>query len=88
MQNVFTNSNLVLPVPCQWGSWDFGPCSKSCGGGVRIKSRTKVIEERNGGNCLGSSTVSEPCNTISCPITNTKANSGGRFDDQSWGSGI
>ena len=58
----------IASVDCKWGAWrDPGACSKSCGGGTRSKVRVKLVEEKNGGQCIGKSIVFELCNMNSCP---------------------
>ena len=43
------------PVDCQWTPWTKqGSCSRSCGDGTQVFTRTKLAESENGGkNCLG-----------------------------------
>jgi hypothetical protein len=57
----------LVPIDCEWSDWQIGECSKTCGGGSRSKSRTKKIEESNGGVCGGDATIQEDCNTQECP---------------------
>ena len=58
----------IASVDCKWGAWrDPGACSKSCGGGTRSKIRVKLVEEKNGGQCIGKSIAFELCNMDSCP---------------------
>ena len=58
----------IASVDCKWGAWrDPGACSKSCGGGTRSKIRVKLVEEKNGGQCIGKSIAFELCNMNSCP---------------------
>ena len=54
-------------VPCKWNEWEVGECSEECGGGTRINTRTKRVEEMFGGTCDGESRVEEDCNTENCP---------------------
>ena len=62
------NANLILDsVDCKWGEWRNGPCSVSCGGGIRTKTRTKITEESNGGTCNGTASETEMCNINQCP---------------------
>lgn len=53
--------------PCnnaEWTEWTaFRECSKSCGGGIRIKTRKCSIR----GKCEGSGHYEEPCATSLCP---------------------
>ena len=58
--------NLILSVQCEWGTWQNGPCSATCGGGTRHKKRSKLSQERNGGKCEGESFKLETCNNESC----------------------
>ena len=53
---------------CEWSEWSIGECSLSCGGGTRIDTRDKVVEEDHGGSCdpMGNQRE-EPCNTEDCP---------------------
>ena len=54
-------------VDCKWAEWKAAEaCSKTCGGGVLVKRRSKLVVENNGGKCIGESTNTETCNTASC----------------------
>ena len=55
-------------MDCEWSEWSIGECSLSCGGGTRIDTRDKVVEEDHGGSCdpMGNQRE-EPCNTEDCP---------------------
>ena len=45
-----------------------GDCSKSCGVGIRNRSRTKIKEDLFGGQpCVGEKNVDEDCNLEVCP---------------------
>ena len=57
----------LVPIDCEWNDWQIGECSKTCGGGSRSKTRTKKIEESNGGVCKGDATIQEDCKTQDCP---------------------
>ena len=46
-----------------------GTCSDSCGGGLLTKTRSKTVEEANGGVCDDQFSVTEVCNTDICPGT-------------------
>ena len=50
-----------------WIEWT--SCSVSCGTGSRSRSRdcTNPSPEHGGGNCVGSTTDEEMCNTVPCP---------------------
>ena len=56
-------------VNCQWSSWTVGSCSQTCGGGALTKTRSKTIEEANGGTCQGQPSETEICNPQNCPGT-------------------
>ena len=54
----------LLSVPVHGGFSPFSGCSKTCGGGTRIRTCTNP-EPRNGGKgCVGRS--QEPCNAQAC----------------------
>ena len=73
--NSFKSSNSLLDVllyvfaakNCEWGSWTEGACDKTCGGGVRSITRTKQVQESNGGYCHGPASKFESCNNQKCP---------------------
>ena len=46
-----------------------GTCSDSCGGGLLTKTRSKTVEEANGGVCDDQFSVTEDCNIDICPGT-------------------
>ena len=54
-------------VNCEWDEWVIGECSVSCAGGKRTNTRTKKVEEANGGECFGEAIALEVCNTQDCP---------------------
>ena len=45
----------------------------TCGGGVAIKYREKIIEEDYGGTCEGEPSMEETCNSEACPGNNKRA---------------
>jgi len=58
------------PVHGRWGAWGtYGACSKSCGGGVRSRSRqcNNPAPAHGGSQCSGASSESKTCNTHFCP---------------------
>ena len=65
-----TNSFFLLfketKVNCQWDSWTIFDCTKTCGGGKRVKTRSKLVNEV-GTACKGLATMQESCNTEECP---------------------
>lgn len=83
------------PINGGWSSWStkFSECSRTCGGGVKIRRRfCNNPEPMYGGHtCSGSNTIAELCNIQDCrtsqhqflqeqcAVTDTIAVSGGRF---------
>ena len=60
----------LLKVHCEWGKWSkMDECSKTCGTGTRTNSRSKSVEEANGGTCSGQYTETEECKMMECPGT-------------------
>ena len=59
-------------VNCAWGSWDtWATCSKTCGGGLQVRTRKVDTHEENGGTaCSGLSSEQQNCNTGTCPAGN------------------
>ena len=57
---------ILAPIDCVWSDWIVGDCSTLCGGGSRVKVRTKLVEEGNGGSCNGNTTENEECNVQKC----------------------
>ena len=51
---------------CLWGAWQDQDCSSTCGGGIGLKTRTKLLEEQHGGICDGNDTMTSVCNTQLC----------------------
>ena len=68
---------LIVTVDCDWTSWsDWSSCSKTCGAGVREKSRQVKTTAQNDGSpinlrfgspCSGSARQTESCNIQECP---------------------
>ena len=54
-------------VDCEWAKWVEGDCSTTCGAGKQNNTRSKIIEEANGGNCTGESTEVQSCLVVECP---------------------
>ena len=52
-------------VYCQFDSWTIFDCSKTCGGGKRVKTRSKLVTEV-GTPCKGLATIQEDCNSAKC----------------------
>merc|ERR1712150_369848 len=51
---------------CQWGNWTLGECSRRCGKGTRTNTRKRIVEEANGGTCVGEPSMTENCNIDEC----------------------
>ena len=72
-QMIFAQTVLFADyiVDGNWAAWkDWGRCSRSCGGGTQVRSRTCTNPPPafRGLRCPGSSTESQSCNEdIPCP---------------------
>ena len=76
-QNTERNTKLttfsfvfLLVVDCVWKSWDnWSSCSKTCGGGTKLRTRRVLIYEQNDGvTCPGESLERQDCNTENCTL--------------------
>jgi len=58
------------PIDCRWTQWgSFGECSKTCGGGLKIREREYDPMQINGGVvCPGSAADLLACNLHDCPV--------------------
>ncbi|XP_048736194.2 coadhesin-like [Ostrea edulis] len=64
--SVSTCNTQICPGPGVWGKWSaYTDCSKTCGGGLRTRSRNCSAE--SGSFCIGDSLQSATCNTQKCP---------------------
>ena len=60
--------SLELESTGGWGSWSsFSPCSSTCGGGTRTRTRECKDSTDGGAECEGESSQSVTCNTEECP---------------------
>ncbi|KAK5608408.1 hypothetical protein CRENBAI_026178 [Crenichthys baileyi] len=61
---------LTQPVNDYWGEFGaYGPCSRTCGTGVAMRTRRCISSRTDGGhNCVGSSKSFLTCNTHACPV--------------------
>ena len=57
----------TVSVDCVWSDWVSRECSKSCGTGFRVNTRSRHVVEAHGGSCPGESVETEICNTDNCP---------------------
>jgi len=57
------------PVDCMVSVWSsFGKCSKTCGGGIQVATRSVLVAATNGGiPCPALVTQPQECNTHTCP---------------------
>merc|ERR1712062_340302 len=72
------NMEKPVTVDCDWTSWsDWSSCSKTCGAGVRERSRQVKTTAQNDGSpinlrfgspCSGSARQTESCNIQECPV--------------------
>eukprot|EP01127_Copromyxa_protea_P010250 TRINITY_DN2485_c0_g1_i1.p1 TRINITY_DN2485_c0_g1~~TRINITY_DN2485_c0_g1_i1.p1 ORF type:complete len:1772 (+),score=339.78 TRINITY_DN2485_c0_g1_i1:19-5334(+) len=62
------NTAACPPVDCTWSTWsEWGFCSKSCGTGTRVRSRSVLTPAANGGVCDESNgSQNDFCNTSPC----------------------
>ncbi|XP_062293488.1 papilin b, proteoglycan-like sulfated glycoprotein [Scomber scombrus] len=61
---------LIRPTHDYWGEFGpYGPCSRTCGTGVVMRTRKCITSRTDGGhNCVGSSKSYQTCNTQACPV--------------------
>ncbi|XP_018531520.1 papilin b, proteoglycan-like sulfated glycoprotein [Lates calcarifer] len=61
---------LTRPTHDYWGEFGaYGPCSRTCGTGVAMRTRKCITSRTDGGhNCIGSSKSFRTCNTHACPV--------------------
>merc|ERR1711944_67661 len=52
---------------CIWSTWNEGPCTETCGKGMKIITRVKIQEEAFGGTCEGEESKIEECKMRDCP---------------------
>ena len=59
---------LIVTVNCQWSDWSFwSSCSKTCGDGIKERSRHVQTLAKNGGSqCQGLDKQTENCNDRDC----------------------
>uniref|UniRef100_A0A7N6AZH9 BPTI/Kunitz inhibitor domain-containing protein n=1 Tax=Anabas testudineus TaxID=64144 RepID=A0A7N6AZH9_ANATE len=60
---------FMVPSVDHWDSWGpYGECSRSCGGGVTMRTRRCVTHRTDGGhNCVGPDKSYRSCNIQDCP---------------------
>ncbi|KAJ8950763.1 hypothetical protein NQ318_011256 [Aromia moschata] len=63
------NKEDVIPIDGGWGPWqEFGPCSRTCGGGIKASHRNcdSPVPINGGTYCTGESVRYISCNTMDC----------------------
>ena len=72
----YTSIFPVIKVDCVWGAWGaYTSCSKSCGSGIRGRSRVIATNASGGGAaCTGPYLKLEDCNTFTCGNNNNNNN--------------
>ena len=65
--HVIVASKKKSRARCKWGKWRTSSCSRSCGGGVYTRTRSRV-SLRRGTICKGLERVQRRCNRKKCPI--------------------
>jgi len=64
------NEEDCPPIDCVWNPWQLvGGCGSTCGPGTQNRTRTKKVEEANGGTCSGEAEEIHKhlCNIEECP---------------------
>ncbi|XP_060907923.1 papilin b, proteoglycan-like sulfated glycoprotein isoform X1 [Labrus mixtus] len=61
---------FTQPTHDYWGEFGaYGPCSRTCGTGVAMRTRKCITSRTDGGhNCLGSPKAYRTCSTHACPV--------------------
>lgn len=65
-----SKDNIFLTVDGRWSDWEeWGPCTKSCGGGEQRRTRgcTNPPPANGGRNCIGEQKQTQACNQNACP---------------------
>jgi hypothetical protein len=64
-----TCNKQKCPIDSKFSKWsNYGPCSKTCGTGIKIKTRSVVTDPKFGGVATPALSFSAVCNTFRCPI--------------------
>jgi hypothetical protein len=57
------------PINCKMSDWSlYAPCTKSCGDGVQVRTRTTLVETAHQGTACPAKSESKACNRHACPI--------------------
>ena len=57
---------MVILSDCEFGDWQEGPCSLTCGGGVKVLTREILKEAEGHGACAGDTMVVSLCHNQPC----------------------
>merc|ERR1712150_63499 len=70
-------------VDCEWSSWSTATtCSKTCGGGKNLQTRTIVKQQQNNGaHCNGENLRETDCNTTACPKVDCQYSNWGHWSE-------
>ena len=71
VNHVITSVIATSVVDCWVSGWTWQECSKECGGGKQLGTRTILREPLHGGKVCGELTSSRACNTDPCPGKST-----------------
>ncbi|XP_034019514.1 ADAMTS-like protein 5 [Thalassophryne amazonica] len=64
-----TRTRRQLPFRNDWATWSgWSVCSRSCGGGASVRTRTCITRNPVGGPCAGDPRQYKICNTKDCPL--------------------
>ncbi|XP_078494013.1 spondin-1-like, partial [Ciona intestinalis] len=67
-------NNNMCPIDCKVCPWStFAPCSASCGGGTKTRSRTVTTRPQHGGKECPVLSETQSCNNNKCPINCQKS---------------
>ncbi|CAL8283873.1 unnamed protein product [Lota lota] len=60
---------LMVPTGDHWQTWgEYGECSRTCGGGIAMRTRRCITQRTDGGhNCVGPERSYSSCNVQDCP---------------------
>jgi len=60
-------NQIKCPVNCKQSRWSrWSKCSKDCEGGSQSRTRSVLVQPKNGGQACNTAAESRPCNTGSC----------------------
>ncbi|KAL4613252.1 ADAMTS-like protein 5 isoform X2 [Arapaima gigas] len=69
VQSHLARPHHQLPFENQWGSWSgWSSCSRTCGGGVCVRTRVCITRNPVGGPCPGDTRQYKMCNSKECSV--------------------